>query len=103
MKTIRLNSNEVWPLVNILNEVCSGIHIDNFEKCIGVKKEVVVELMDKVMKEELKDEPILKLNDYEIEILERSFNEVFKQIEEWEFQTRIGIKIQEAQRIKNKL
>ena len=102
MKIIKLSSNEVWPLLNILNEVCHGILIDNFEKIIGAKKEDVVVLMDRIANEE-KEETILNLNKLELDILKKSFLEVFKQIDEWEFQTRIGISRNEAIKIKEKI
>lgn len=102
-KTIKLNSNEIWPLLNVLNEVCHGIYIDNFEKSIGEKKEVVVDLINRISTEEKEEESILILKDFELEILKNSFLEIFRQIDEWEFQTRIGISIQEANKIKDKL
>lgn len=43
------------------------------------------------------------LSDAELAFLKNSFEEVFRQIDEWEFQTRIGVSVQEAQRIKEKL
>ena len=102
-KFIKLAPDEVWPLLNILNEVCYGLVISNFDKKIGFEISVVVELMDCISIEENSAEPVLKLKAFELEILKRSFEEVFKQIEEWEFQTRIGITIQEAKEIENKL
>lgn len=103
MKIIKLTPNEVWPLFNILNEVCHGIFVDDFERKMGCPKATVVELMDKISKEENENEPLLRLKNYELEIINKSFEEVFKQIEDWEFQTHIGISISEAINIQNKL
>jgi predicted AAA+ superfamily ATPase len=103
IKTIKLNENEIWPLLNVLNEVCHGIRVDNFKGTIGEKKEIVLALMDKIAEEENKEATTIDLNDSELKILEKSFEEVFKQIDEWEFQTRVGISIHEATQIKNKL
>jgi hypothetical protein len=102
-KQIKLSSNEFWPLLNILNEVCHGIKINNFENSIGAKKQTVVAFMDNIAKEEEKKEVLLNLNDSELTFLKKSFEEVFRQIEEWEFQTRIGISTQEARKIQDKL
>lgn len=102
-KIVRLDSNEVWPLLNVLNDVCYGIHIHDFENIIGSKKEIVIDLMDKISIEENKEEAILNLNDSELNILKKSFEEVFRQIDAWEFETRIGISIQEAIKIKDKI
>ncbi|HRD56229.1 MAG TPA: hypothetical protein PLC42_07535 [Parachlamydiaceae bacterium] len=35
-KIIETKWNELWPIVNILNEVCHGLHIENFEKEAGL-------------------------------------------------------------------
>ena len=102
-KQLNLTSNDFWPLLNILNEVCHGIKINNFENAIGTEKQNVVNFMDNIAKEEKKNEILLTLNDSELNFLKNSFEEVFKQIEEWEFQTRIGISTQEARKIQGKL
>jgi len=107
-KTFETNWNELWPIINVLNEVCHGVNINNFEKEVGYKYEEIHSLLRKVNSYETKDEELkihilLKLNDYEIMIIERSFDEVFKQIDEWEFQARIGISVQEAIKIKDKI
>ncbi len=102
-KVIELNENEFLSTLNILNEVCHGINVSNFEKSIGEKKEVVVAFMDKISNEEGKDNIILNLNNSELSVLKNSINEVFKQIDEWEFETRIGISIQEMKTILEKL
>lgn len=103
IKQIKLTSDEIWPLLNVLNEICNGLHINDFENSIGVEREIVVNLMDKISQEESKQEAILALNDFELTILNKSFKEVFAQIEEWEFQTRVGVSIEEANRIRDKL
>ena len=46
---------------------------------------------------------ILQLNEFELNILVNSFNEVCRQIEDWEFQTRIGVTRQEVKSTINKL
>lgn len=102
-KQIKLNSNEFWPLLNILNEVCHGIKINNFENSIGSSKKIVEDFMDSIAKEENKNEVVLNLNHVELKVLKNSFEEIFRQIDEWEFQTRIGISIQEARKIQEKL
>jgi hypothetical protein len=102
-RQIKLNSNEFWPLLNVLNEVCHGIKINDFESSIGVEKQAVVDFLDNIAKEEHKSEVILSLNDSQLTFLKNSFEEVFRQIDEWEFQTRIGISAQEARKIQEKL
>ena len=101
-KIIKLYTDEIWPLANILNEICNGLIINNFEDSIGRKELDVVILMNKILNKEDKESAIFHLNNTELNILSNSFKEVFKQIEEWEFQTRIGITIKEAINIQKK-
>lgn len=102
-KTIKLTPNEVWPLINILNEICYGIFVFDFEAVIGASKEVVVKLMDKISNvERREEETALSLNELEFFILKKAFEEVAKQIDEWEFPTRVGITKSEANAIKMK-
>ena len=100
---VKLSQHEFFPLLNILNEVCHGFYIPNFENTIGAPRKTVVDFMDKLAKNESKENIIIDLNDFELFFLQKSFIEVFKEIEEWEFQTRIGITIEEAKVIENKI
>ncbi|MGE0669376.1 MAG: hypothetical protein AB7H48_00380 [Parachlamydiales bacterium] len=102
-KIVGIKWDEIWPISNILNEVCHGFYVHNFENNIGAKKPIVVDLMDKISEKENEDEIILFLNDIELNLLKKSFEEVLRQIEEWEFQTRIGVTIQEAKDIMKKI
>ena len=107
-KIVEVKWEEIWPVVNVLNEVCHGININSHESEIGFRYEEILKLLRTLSQLEDKNENysnqiIIKLSDNEREIIKNSFEEVFKQIEEWEFQTRIGITIQEANEIKKKL
>jgi hypothetical protein len=102
IKKIKLDSNDFWPLINILNEVCHGIKISNFEKTIGVSKQTVIDFMNKISQKDGKEPLELIINSSEHTILKNSFDEVLRQIDDWEFQTRIGITILEAIRIREK-
>lgn len=99
---IRLKNNEVWPLLNVINEVCHGIRVSDFEKSIGAKKQKVVDFMDNLSSEVEKSEVVLVVNNLEMNFINNSFEEVLKQIDEWEFQTRIGVSTKEAKKIKDK-
>jgi hypothetical protein len=88
--------------------VCHGFNVPDFEIKIGCKKENLFVLLKKissqdVSEEESEDKIVLILNNSEIEILERCFREVLKEIDEWEFSTRIGVSIDEATELVNKL
>ena len=60
-------------------------------------------MLDRIQKMKDKEEVFLSLNDLEVKCLKNSFKAVFKEIEEWEFQTRVGIYIEEAKEIEKKL
>ncbi|MBS0607617.1 MAG: hypothetical protein JSR57_11760 [Verrucomicrobia bacterium] len=107
-KIVEIKWDEIWPISNILNEVCHGININDFKNEIGFKYEEIVDLLHKLNKLEPKNTDynsliIFKLNDSEQKILLNSFKEVLRQIDEWEFQTRSGVTIQEANDIINKV
>lgn len=98
-RTITLSSNELWPLLNILNEICYGISIHDFENSIGTKQEVVEALMSKISLESSTKEIVLRLSEFEINVLKRVFEKVCSEIDDWEFPTRIGISKQEVCKI----
>jgi len=108
-KIIETTWNELWPVVNILNEICHGIKINDFEKQIGFKYDEIFSLLEKIEAYEVKEyeadlKTTLELNDStEMSILKNCFRVVLKHIEEWEFSTRIGVSISEATAIINKL
>ncbi len=96
VKTLEINWAHLWPIVNILNEVCHGVHIESFESTIGYKYDSVLMLLDKLAVHEKSDDESdvsmkIDLSNKEIDIIKNSYREVLKQIEEWEFQTRIGV------------
>ncbi len=101
LKRVELGCDEIWPLINILNEICYGIHIKNFEEIFG-EEHFVIDLMERIIQEKGKDS-IFVFNSFELKIIQNSFEEVFKEIEDWEFQTRIGIFRKEALEILDKI
>ena len=106
-KLVKFKPDEIQILLDILIETCYGcygvVSINEFKQKIGVEKTEAVELMNKILEEKDKEESILSLNETELLIFFKSFEEVFRQIEEWEFQTLIGVTISEAERIREKV
>lgn len=107
-KKIETNWNELWPIVNIINEVCHGIETNNIENEFGFKYEEIFAFLRKLVAYEMEEDKSeiqinIEFTDREIEIILMCFNAVLKQIEEWEFSTRIGISVKEAIKIKEKL
>jgi hypothetical protein len=104
-KYIQTKWDELWPIINVLNEVCHGLHID-IEKEVGYKYEVILPLLDKIGSyEEKKYENtiLIELNETELDIIEKCFPIVIEDLGEWEFPIRVGMPIEEALEIKNKI
>ncbi|CCB90252.1 hypothetical protein [Simkania negevensis] len=100
--------NEIWPIVNVLNEVCHGINIENISATIGADYNSIYALMKKIVayesSEALSNIPIsINLDDNELKILKNCFNEVQKQIQEWEFSTRIGVSAHDVEKILDRM
>lgn len=85
-------------IINILGEVCWGFDLNHFEKKIGVKREIVEILLKRLLKEEQKGVSEIYLNYLEVDIIKKALQEVEKQIEEWEFQTRLGVSLDEVKK-----
>ena len=95
--------DELWPIVNVLNEVSHGLYIDDIEQEVGFKREQILVLMHSIIfyeekESELESPFVILLNIDEKSIIENCFQVVLKEIEEWEFSTRIGISINEAKK-----
>lgn len=95
----KINLKTDRPIINILGEVCWGFKIDKFEKKIGVKKETVEILLERLVREEKAGAIETYLTSSEIEFIKRALKEVEKEIEEWEFRTRIGVSLEEVKKI----
>ena len=106
--TIQFSGHELLALNNALSEVCHGLKILEFKTQIGVSRErtekllgFVHEMSENVTRDRTKVvEKKLELSKDDLIILENSLAEVLEVIEEWEFQTRIGVEIKEAEDLK---
>lgn len=99
IKKLEMSWNELWPLGNILNEVCHGIKIDIQSK-IGSSYEDLYALLKKIKIYEVNEyeadiKKVIAFRDEEVLLLKRCLYEVALEIEEWEFQTRIGVTLDE--------
>jgi len=103
MKKNKINIKNNRCIINVLGELCWGVYVDNFEKKIGNKKEVVEEFLERLLKAEREGIAEICINNSESELIRRAFDEVFRQIDEWEFQTRMGISIEEAIEVEKKI
>ncbi len=98
-KTFKVNLEKDRPIINILGEICWGFQIENFEKKIGVKKEIAEALLEKLLKEEKTGVVEVFLTESDVNIIKRAFTEVSREIEKWEFPIRLGISLEEASQI----
>lgn len=94
-KFYKVNLEINRPIINILGEICWGFEIIDFEKKIGEKKEFVENFLKRLIKEEKDGIIDVSLSASEIEVIRNSLKEVEKEIEKWEFQTRIGFSLEE--------
>lgn len=107
-KFIKTKWNELWPIVNILNEVCNGFYIRDVKKEVGFTYEPILALLKKLSAYDVKEYEaentiIIELNDYEINIIKNCFPVVAKELDEWEFPIRVGVPIEEVNTIIDKL
>ncbi len=96
MKTYKINLIENRPIINILGEICWGFHVNDFEKKIGVKKNVVENLLNRFLQVEKSEITETQISDAEFQIIKNALSEVENEIEEWEFETRIGVTLEEV-------
>ncbi|MBA3238018.1 MAG: hypothetical protein H0T62_06670 [Parachlamydiaceae bacterium] len=98
-----LDYDEYCTLVNIINEVCNGFYINNLEKATGFTKQTAIIFFKKILQKKGEERAVeLVLEDSEIIFIKNSFGEIFKEIDEWEFETRLGVTIPEALKIRDK-
>ncbi len=95
----KINIIQDRPIINILGEVCWGFTVNNFEKKIGAKKEIVEDLLNRLIKDKKAGIIETYLNDFEVEIIKKALIEVEKEIEEWEFSIRFGVTLEEVKEI----
>jgi hypothetical protein len=95
----KINLQQDRPIINILGEICWGFLIDNFEEKIGVKKETAETLLKRLLTEEKEGIVETYLNNSEVKIIKKALYEVEKEIEEWEFQSRIGVPLEKVKNI----
>ena len=105
-KKIETNWDELWPIINVLNEVRFGINLDPHKENI-VNYAGIPKLIEKLAAHELLEENSKKtfgldFNKIEILMIISCFDAVLNKIEEWEFHSRIGIYTSDALMIKEK-
>ncbi len=100
---IKLESQEVWPLTNVLNEVCHGLRVRDFERTIGASQQTVSSLLDRIMECENDNGIDIDLSELEIKIIKLSIIEVFRQIDDWEFKIRVGVQREKIAQIGKKI
>lgn len=95
----KINLLKDRPVINLLGEICWGIQITSFEEKVGARKEVAEALLNRLINEEKNGNVDVFVTFSEMEIIRKSLEIVGKEIEEWEFQTRIGVTLEEVKNI----
>lgn len=106
-----LSNRQIRILNQVLNEVCNGIPLQNFELSIGAQREAAEQLLRRLLAiyrqqdNDLAEEDILTipLNTAEISIIKNSINILMKYFDESDFDTRVGCNKNEAIVIKENL
>lgn len=95
----KINLEKDRPIINLLGEICWGFRVDNFEEKIGARKEIAETLLRRLLDEEKQRKLETTLNTSEVEIIKNALFQVEKEIEEWEFETRMGTTLEEVKEI----
>lgn len=104
---LEISRHELGSLSNALNEVCNGIEVLDFETKIGLSTEEANGILDffcSTYQQALQNERlgntenkiVLELTRRELCGLINTITVVCFEIEAWEFETRLGITIEEA-------
>ena len=99
MKIKEFSPEEFWPIVNMFIEACHGFYVYNFEKKVGFTKQTVEKHLDKYLKIVKSKDKVIISDETEIEVILNVSKLVFKEIDEWEFETLIDITIPEAKEL----
>ena len=97
MSGVIIDLKEERFFINILCEVCWGFLVEDFEGKIG-EKEVVENLLERLLKDEKLGVAETYLSDEEVNVFRKCLIEVEREIEEWEFFTRIGYSLEEVKK-----
>jgi hypothetical protein len=98
-KIYKINLKNDRPIINVLGEICWGLSLNDFEKKIGVTEEVAEALLKRLLQEEKLEIIETLITDSELKIIKRALIVVEKEIEEWEFETRLGATLEEVKDI----
>ena len=95
----KINLLKDGPIVGILAEICWGAEIDHFEEKIGASKEVVEAFTNTLLEQEKTGGVDIYLNDAEVDIVKRAFNEVKNNMKEEDFLTCFGSSLEDVKKI----
>lgn len=102
MVGILFSTDELYILNQALNEVCNGLYLENFEKCMNAKREEVNSLLLKIhticirkcrLFQCEQNGLVVHLLDSDIFLLKSSLEIVCCEIDKFEFDTRLGTSI----------
>jgi hypothetical protein len=103
--SFHLSLHELGTISNGLNEVCHCFRVVDFEAKMGADRREVEHTLDEIsdgydkMKDEGLTEGIVNFSDRELRMIIGALQEVCREIEDWEFHTRIGAELGEAEEI----
>jgi hypothetical protein len=86
-----LEPRETLLFSNILNEVCNGFALQDFERAIGAPHHEVCALFDRFRKLRTARNARISVTDQELRILQNALRETLRELGVEEFSTRTGL------------
>lgn len=99
--TLRLSGSDIRHWNNALNEVCNGFAVANLEAALGISQQHVDDLLRRVHHAE--PQQPLELVPEELLALRNALTMTLAELDAREFQTRMGVSVEDAREMRNAL
>jgi len=93
-----LAPEELLLFSNVLNEICNGLELQNFDRVIGARELEVCGLSDR-LRMEPRQSAGLTVSEHELNIFQNALRETLRELGPEEFSTRTGVDFDLAQEI----
>lgn len=103
--SFQVSGHELATMSNSLNAVCYGLRVAGFKAKMGANRREAERTLDEIlrvydkMQEKALTEASVRFSDRELGMIIGALQEVCREIEDWEFHTRIGAELGEAEEI----
>jgi hypothetical protein len=117
---INFSLDELLIIANSFNEVCNGLRIMDFQGRLGMPTDeaqriltCIGSLYDVINDQNRNDDEengccdrtlgVLEITDVDLQAIANAIDEVFRWIEPWEYQTRIGVNTEDAVKLNDSI